>query len=47
MLSAPHFYTFRPASGASGEKSIWTKVVGKVGCEWKILNLTYAVAASQ
>jgi hypothetical protein len=40
-------YTFRPASGASGEKGFWTKVVGKVGSEWKILNLTYAVAASQ
>jgi uncharacterized protein (TIGR02246 family) len=40
-------YTFTPAAGASGEKGSWTKVVGKVGGEWKILNLTYATAAPQ
>jgi hypothetical protein len=40
-------YTFTPASGGSGEKGFWTKVVGKVGGDWKILNLTYAVAAPQ
>jgi hypothetical protein len=40
-------YTFTPASATSGEKGSWTKVVGKVGGEWKILNLTYATAAPQ
>jgi ketosteroid isomerase-like protein len=40
-------YTFTPASATSGEKGFWTKVVGKVGGEWKILNLTYAAAAPQ
>jgi uncharacterized protein (TIGR02246 family) len=40
-------YTFTPASAASGEKGYWTKVVGKVGGEWKILNLTSATAAPQ
>ena len=30
-------YTFTPASATSGEKGSWTKVVGKVGGEWKIL----------
>jgi hypothetical protein len=40
-------YTFTPASGGSGEKGFWTKVAGKVGGEWKILNLTYAPAAPQ
>jgi ketosteroid isomerase-like protein len=39
--------TFTRASGGSGEKGFWTKVAGKVGGEWKILNLTYAVAAPQ
>jgi hypothetical protein len=39
-------YTFTPTSG-SDEKGFWTKVVGKVGGEWKILNLTYAPAAPQ
>jgi uncharacterized protein (TIGR02246 family) len=39
--------TFTPASGASGQKGFWTKAVGKVGGEWKILNLTYATAAPQ
>jgi hypothetical protein len=38
-------YTFTPASGASDSKGFWTKVVGKVGGEWKILNLTYNAAA--
>ncbi len=40
-------YTFTPASGASDANGFWTKVVGKVGGEWKILNLTYNVAAPQ
>ena len=40
-------YTFTPAAGGSGEKGFWTKVAGKVGGEWKILNLTYAPAAPQ
>ena len=40
-------YTFTPASGESGEKGFWTKVTGKVGGEWKILNLTYAPVAPQ
>jgi uncharacterized protein (TIGR02246 family) len=40
-------FTFTPASATSGEKGFWTKVVGKVGGEWKILNLTYATAAPQ
>jgi ketosteroid isomerase-like protein len=39
--------TFTPASGGSGEKGFWTKVAGKVGGEWKILNLSYAPAAPQ
>ena len=39
--------TFTPASATSGQKGSWTKVVGKVGGEWKILNLTYATAAPQ
>src|SRR5882757_29412 len=39
--------TFTKASTTSGEKGFWTKVVGKVGGEWKILNLTYASAAPQ
>jgi uncharacterized protein (TIGR02246 family) len=40
-------FTFTPASATSGEKGSWTKVIGKVGGEWKILNLTYAYAAPQ
>ena len=40
-------WTFTPASGASDGKGFWTKIVGKVGGEWKILNLTYNVAAPQ
>jgi uncharacterized protein (TIGR02246 family) len=40
-------WTFTPASGASDSKGAWTKVVGKVGGEWKILNLTYNLAAPQ
>jgi uncharacterized protein (TIGR02246 family) len=40
-------WTFTPASGASDGKGFWTKIVGKVGGEWKILNLTYSVAAPQ
>ena len=31
-------FTFTPASGKSGSTGFWTKVVGKVGGEWKILN---------
>jgi hypothetical protein len=38
---------FTSASATSGEKGFWTKVVGEVGGEWKILNLTYATAAPQ
>ena len=40
-------YTFTPASGGSQEKGFWTKVGGKVGGEWKILNHTYNLAAPQ
>jgi uncharacterized protein (TIGR02246 family) len=40
-------FTFTPASATSGEKGFWTKVVGKVGGEWKILNLTFMTAAPQ
>ena len=40
-------FTFTPASGKSGSTGFWTKVVGKVGGEWKILNLTYAYPAPQ
>ena len=40
-------FTFTPASATSGEKGSWTKIVGKVGGEWKILNLTYAYTAPQ
>jgi hypothetical protein len=39
-------FTFTPASGPS-DKGFWTKFVGKVGGEWKILNLTFAAAAPQ
>lgn len=38
-------YTFTPASGESGSNGFWTKVVGKAGGHWKILNLTYTIAA--
>ena len=40
-------WAFTPASGASDSKGSWTKVVGKVGGEWKILNLTYNLAAPE
>ena len=40
-------YTFTPASAASDAKGFWTKVVGKVGGEWKILNLSYSLTAPQ
>jgi uncharacterized protein (TIGR02246 family) len=40
-------FTFTPASATTSDKGFWTKVVGKVGGEWKILNLTYATAAPQ
>jgi uncharacterized protein (TIGR02246 family) len=40
-------WTFTPASGQSDSKGAWTKVDGKVGGEWKILNLTYNLAAPQ
>jgi hypothetical protein len=39
--------TFKPASGATESKAFWTRVLGKVGGERKILNLTYALAAPQ
>jgi uncharacterized protein (TIGR02246 family) len=37
-------FAFVPASG-DASKGNWTKVAGKVGGEWKILNLTYNFAA--
>jgi uncharacterized protein (TIGR02246 family) len=37
-------FTFAPASG-DASKGNWTKVAGKVGGEWKILNLTFNFAA--
>ena len=39
--------TFKPASGATESKGFWTRVLGKVGDDWKLLNLTYAPAAPQ
>ena len=39
--------TFTPASGESGSNGFWTKVVGKAGGDWQILNLTYTIAAPQ
>jgi hypothetical protein len=39
--------TFKPASGAMESKGFWTRVLGKVGDDWKLLNLTYAPAAPQ
>jgi hypothetical protein len=39
-------FTFTPASG-DATKGYWTKIAGKVGGEWKILNLTYNFAAPQ
>jgi ketosteroid isomerase-like protein len=40
-------FTFAPASGDAASKGNWTKVAGKVGGEWKILNLTYNFAAPE
>jgi uncharacterized protein (TIGR02246 family) len=40
-------FTFAPASGDAASKGNWTKVAGKVGDEWKILNLTYNFAAPE
>jgi uncharacterized protein (TIGR02246 family) len=40
-------WTFMPASGGWDAKGAWTRVVGKVGGEWKILNHTYNLAAPQ
>ena len=40
-------YTFTPASGDAASNGFWTKVVGKAGGDWKILNLTYTLAAPQ
>ncbi|MBV8797121.1 MAG: nuclear transport factor 2 family protein [Hyphomicrobiales bacterium] len=41
-------YAYTPAAaGSTDEKGFWTKVAGKVGDDWKILNLTYAPAAKQ
>ena len=37
--------TFSRAGEKEGEKGYWTKVLGKVGGDWKILNLTYAPEA--
>jgi uncharacterized protein (TIGR02246 family) len=39
-------FNFAPASG-DANKGNWTKVAGKVGGEWKILNLTYNFAAPE
>jgi uncharacterized protein (TIGR02246 family) len=39
-------FTFAPASG-DANKGNWTKVAGKAGGEWKILNLTYNFAAPE
>ncbi|MGA7809231.1 YybH family protein [Bradyrhizobium sp.] len=39
--------TFKPASGARESKGFWTRVLGKVDDDWKLLNLTYAPAAPQ
>jgi hypothetical protein len=38
-------FAFTPASGGAASNGYYTKVVGKVGGEWKILNLTYNFAA--
>ncbi len=40
-------FTFTPASSGTDSKGFWTKVVGKAGAEWKILNLTWSLAAPQ
>jgi hypothetical protein len=40
-------YAFTPAASASDQKGFWTKIVGKVGDNWKILNLTYNIEAPQ
>ena len=41
-------YTYTPAAaGSTDEKGFWTKVAGKVGGEWRILNLSYAPVAKQ
>jgi hypothetical protein len=40
-------YAFTPADSASDQKGFWTKIVGKVGDDWKILNLTYTIEAPQ
>ena len=39
-------FAFAPASG-DASKGNWTKVAGKVGGEWKILNLTFNFAAPE
>ena len=39
-------FTFAPASG-DATKGNWTKVAGKVGGEWKILNLTFNFTAPE
>ena len=40
-------FNFTPASGGAASKGNWTKVAGKVGGEWKILNLTANFAAPE
>jgi uncharacterized protein (TIGR02246 family) len=40
-------FNFEPASGGAASKGNWTKVSGKVGGEWKILNLTANFAAPE
>jgi hypothetical protein len=39
--------TFKPAWSPTESKGFWTRVLGKVGGEWKLLDLTYAPAAPQ
>jgi uncharacterized protein (TIGR02246 family) len=40
-------YAFTPASTTTDQKGTFTKVVAKIGGEWKIENLTYNIAAPQ
>jgi ketosteroid isomerase-like protein len=40
-------WTYTPASGGPVGKGYWTKVVGKVGNDWKIHVLAYNVAPSK
>jgi ketosteroid isomerase-like protein len=40
-------WTYTPASGGPMSKGYWTKVVGKVGNDWKIYALVYNVEPSK